>query len=173
MFSGKSERLLARAHDAGLAGRRFMAFKHASDDRYADGQIVTHHGHRLEAVAVSDPRSILDLAAGADLVLIDEVQFFPGDIVAVCRELADRGVGVVAAGLDLDSWGLPFGAMPMLARIADVVTPTHGQCSECGKPATHTQRLAPIESETMIGGPEAYAPRCAACFAAPPAELRR
>lgn len=173
MFSGKSERVVGQLRAAREEGRRVVAFKHASDDRYAARQIVTHSGQRIDAVPVRDPNRILDLTADASLIAIDEAQFFGDELVDVCRALAAQGRDVIVAGLDLDSWGLPFGPMPGVAAIADEVVTTHGVCARCGSIADHTQRLTPVAGQTMIGGPESYEPRCAACFEPPPAELRR
>jgi len=173
MFSGKSERLLDRLHAACAAGRTTAAFKHACDDRYAATQIVTHNKRQADAVAIGSAAQIPNLAANADWIGIDEGQFFGDELVDVCRELVARGCEVVVSGLDLDSWGLPFGPMPALATIADEIVQTHSRCARCGATADHTQRLAPIAGLTMVGGPESYEPRCAACFQAPPAELRR
>jgi len=91
----------------------------------------------------------------------------------VCRKLVAEGRQVIVAGLDLDSWGLPFGPMPELIGLADAVETTRGHCARCGGPADHTQRLALVEGVKMVGGPECYEPRCAACFEPPPPQLRR
>jgi thymidine kinase len=173
MFSGKSERLIERVLAAVQAGWTVRVFKHAVDDRYGAAHVVTHSGQRTEAVAVADPAAIRLAAADSELVGIDEAQFFDDSILEVCRELADRGTHVVVAGLDLDSWGLPFGPMPALQAMADEVIASRATCARCGEPADHTQRIAPVEGREMIGGPEAYEPRCAKCFSPPPAELRR
>lgn len=173
MFSGKSERLLDRLQAARGSGRRVVAFKHASDDRYAAAQIVTHDGRRAEAFAAGEASEIWKLAAEADWVGIDEGQFFDAGLIDVCRRLVERGCDVVVAGLDLDSWGRPFGPMPQLAEIADEVVETYGRCARCGGIANRTQRLVAVEGQKMVGGPESYECRCAACFEAPPAELRR
>ncbi len=173
MFSGKSERLVDRLIAAENQGRPVAAFKHTSDDRYAAHQIATHTGRHIDAVPLNDPRRMLKLAAHAEVVAIDEAQFFGQELLEVCRELARQGREVVVAGLDLDSWGQPFGPMPQLAAIADEIIQTRGRCARCGRPADRTQRLAAVEGHKMVGGPESYEPRCAACFEAPPVELRR
>jgi thymidine kinase len=173
MFSGKSERLLERLADARRRSIPAAAFKHASDNRYAEARIVTHSGHRSDAQPVASPGEILERAGDARLVVIDEAQFFGDGIIAVCEDLRSRGLDVAVAGLDRDSWGQPFGPMPALDAIADRVTRTRAVCSQCGEPADYTQRLAAVEDQTMIGGPEAYEPRCGRCFVAPPIELRR
>lgn len=173
MFSGKSERLVNAAQSAYAAGRQVAAFKHASDNRYAASHIVTHNGQRVDAIAVSDVGRLLQAAGQADLVVIDEAQFFGDELVVACRSLATAGHEVIVAGLDLDSWGLPFGPMPKLEALADEVVRTSATCARCGRPANRTQRLTPVADQIMIGGPENYEPRCEACFVPPPAELRR
>jgi thymidine kinase len=173
MFSGKSERLVERLTEARSRGLRVAAFKHASDDRYAESQIVTHNGRRIDARATGSAGAILDEAEGADCVVIDEAQFFGEPILEVCRTLVQAGKTVVVAGLDRDSWGLAFGPMPALEAMADEITRTQAVCSRCGKAAEFTQRLVAVEGQSMIGGPEAYEARCERCFEAPPIELRR
>jgi len=173
MFSGKSGMLISRITAARSRGLPVAAFKHASDDRYARTRIATHDGRSCEALPVERSDRIPGLAGGADLVVIDEAQFFDAGLPEVCRALAEGGADVVLAGLDLDAWGLPFGPMPALEAIADRITRLHAVCAACGAPADRTQRIAPVESPSMIGGSEAYEPRCANCFRAPPAHLRR
>lgn len=173
MFSGKSRYLLDRLRQAREQGLAVVVLKHASDDRYAAGEIVAHDGGRAEAIPLASAREILERAGGAEVVVIDEAQFFDADLPAVCRRLAATGRTVLVAGLDRDSWGEPFGPMPELAALADEVTRTRAVCARCGAPAEYTQRLAPVETVRMIGGAESYEPRCAACFEPPPAHLRR
>ncbi|HSW45639.1 MAG TPA: thymidine kinase [Phycisphaerae bacterium] len=173
MFSGKSLLLVQRVQQAREAGRQVAVFKHASDDRYGRSQIVTHNGQRTDAVPVASAGRVTELAGNADIVVIDEAQFFDGEIVNVCRDLASRGCTVIVAGLDRDSWGQPFGPMPALAAAADEITQTRATCARCGRAAEFTQRLTSVTDRTMIGGPESYEPRCEQCFEAPPLALRR
>ena len=173
MFSGKTEALLKRLAEARARSVPLAAFKHARDDRYAGQELVTHSGLRTGAMAVASAAEILGLAGAARLVVIDEAQFFGIDLVGVCQKLAQSGRNLVVAGLDLDSWGQPFGPVPYIEQIADEVTRTRSTCALCGDVADHTQRIAPIDGLCMIGGPEAYQARCAKCFVAPPVELRR
>ncbi len=172
MFSGKSESLIARLDEAREHGRPVAAFKHSSDNRYSRSEIVAHCGRRESAVAVPDASRIVELAAGGDLIVIDEAQFFGTDLVEACRVLVAGGKEVVVAGLDLDSWGLPFGPMADLMSIAHRVTRLEAVCACCGRPADHTQRLSPVAGQKMVGGAGCYEPRCAGCFRAPPIELR-
>lgn len=173
MFSGKSEYLIRRATEAQKEGMTVAAFKHAADDRYSTNLIVSHSGLKLEAIAVKAASRISELVGQARIVIIDEAQFFENDLADLCRQLARRGCDVIVAGLDRDSWGLPFGPMPRIEHVADLVTRTTTFCSCCGAKAEYTQRLAPIDDQRMIGGSESYEPRCSRCFKAPSAELRR
>lgn len=172
MFSGKSEHLIARVRSARQHGLRVAVFKHASDTRYDPRDIVTHSHQRLAAEPVPRAESLAIAAGAADVVAVDEAQFFDAALPAVCRRLADAGRHVIAVGLDRDSWGLPFASMRELMDAADEVVRTCARCAQCGRKAEYTQRVAPI-GDTMIGGGEAYEPRCERCFAAPPLELRR
>jgi len=173
MFSGKSLQLIGRVRQARQAGLKVAAFKHASDDRYGQRRIVTHDGQQIEATPVASAGRIATLAGDADIIAIDEGQFFDGSLVDVCRQMARAGRIVIVAGLDRDSWGLPFGPIPALAEVADQVTRTRAVCARCGQPAEYTQRLVPVADRAMIGGPESYEPRCSRCFQPPPADMRR
>lgn len=172
MFSGKSRTLLRRIAAALADGTMTVAFKHALDDRYGPAGITTHDGERFEAIAV---RRAMDIPSGvgdARLVVIDEAQFFDSDLVGVCRELAGRGCNVVVAGLDRDSWGLPFEPVPSLEAIADRVIRTRATCARCGHEADFTQRLTAVEGTLMVGGADRYEPRCKSCFQPPPLAMR-
>ncbi len=173
MFSGKSEALLARLADAEGQGLATAAFKHVLDDRYDREEIVTHGGARRPALPITDVSRLARLAGEAQVIAIDEAQFFEPALVEACLDLVARGRTVLVAGLDRDSWGEPFGPMPALAAVADRITRTEARCAVCGAPATRTQRLAPVCSTNMIGGAESYEPRCTTCFRPPPVELRR
>ena len=141
MFSGKSEELIRRLRRAEIAGQRALILKPRIDDRYDIGHVVSHAGAKMRAVAVSGPGDVLALADGYDAIGIDEVQFFPKEIVLVVDTLVERGFRVVAAGLDQDFRGLPFGAMPELLCRAELVDKLQAVCHRCGGPATMTQRL--------------------------------
>ena len=172
MFSGKTERLCERLERIRASGGTFLAFKHAADVRYAQAELASHNGRRVPAVAVRNAGEILSLVGDTRLVAIDEGQFFDGGLIPVCAELKRRGCEVVVAGLDKDSWAMPFGPMPELAEMADVVTRTHAVCAVCGREANFTQRLSPVEGSRMVGGAESYQPRCGECFRPPPLALR-
>ena len=169
MFSGKSEEMIRRLRRAEIAGRRVVIFKPRIDDRYDTADIVSHAGARMRGVAVA---SVSELTAGArafEVVGIDEVQFFPSEVVAAVLALADAGVRVVVAGLDRDFRRLPFGPMPELLAHAEFVDKLQAVCHRCGGPATTTQRLvdgrpAPYSGETIIvGANEQYEARCREC----------
>ena len=175
MFSGKSEELIRRVRRALIARRRVQVFKSALDDRYAGVRTISSHdGSGVEAVPV---RSSADIAAqvhpNAQVVAIDEVQFLDDGIVDVLTLLADRGVRVVVAGIDMDFRGEPFGPMPRVLTIAETVDKLHAICVRCGNAATRNQRLvdgapAPYEGPTIqVGGHEAYEARCRRCHEVP------
>jgi len=177
MFSGKSEELIRRLRRAEIAGQRALIVKPRIDDRYDIGHVVSHAGAKMRAVAVGHPDEVPGLAAGYDAIGIDEVQFFPPTIVEVVELLVDRGARVVAAGLDQDFRGLPFGAMPELLCRAELVDKLQAVCHRCGGPATMTQRLvggepAAADGETIVvGALDSYEARCRACHELRAAEL--
>ena len=175
MFSGKSEELIRRVRRALIARRRVQVFKSALDDRYAGVRTISSHaGSGVEAVPV---RSSLEVAAqvvpGVQVVAIDEVQFLDEGIVDVISVLADRGVRVIVAGIDMDFRGEPFGPMPRVLTVAETVDKLHAICVLCGNAATRNQRLvdgepAPYEGPTIqVGGHEAYEARCRGCHDVP------
>ena len=169
MFSGKSEELIRRLRRAEIAGQRALIVKPRIDDRYDIGHVVSHAGAKMRAVAVSRPEEIVGLADGYDAVGIDEVQFFAPEIVGVIERLVERGSRVVAAGLDQDFRGLPFGTLPELLCRAELVDKLQAVCHRCGGPATMTQRLvdgrpASADGETIVvGALEQYEARCRTC----------
>ena len=175
MFSGKSEELIRRVRRALIAQRRVQVFKSALDDRYAGVRTISSHdGSGVEAVPV---RTSLDVAAQvhpyAQVVAVDEVQFLDDGIVDVISALADNGVRVIVAGIDMDFRGEPFGPMPRVLTVAETVDKLHAICIQCGNPATRNQRLvdgvpAPYEGpQIQVGGSEAYEARCRRCHEVP------
>ena len=172
MFSGKSEEMIRRLRRAEIAGQRVVIFKPKLDDRYDAADVVSHAGARMRGVAVSSSRELGSHAQDAEVVGIDEVQFFDDEIVVVALALADAGVRVVAAGLDQDFRRLPFGPMPALLAHAEFVDKLQAVCHRCGGPATTTQRLvdgepAPYSGETIVvGANEQYEARCRDCHQA-------
>lgn len=167
MFSGKTEELLrrVRAIDPG----KVVVFKHRRDDRYSATQVVTHRQDAYDAVAVTRAAEIAErVPLGVEWVGIDEAHFFDAALAQVCRDLARRGVQVVVTGLDLDSWGRPFPQVLRIRQESEVVLVKKAVCARCGGPADHTQRTTPIIEGKMVGGPEAFEPRCPECWLAPP-----
>lgn len=174
MFSGKSEELIRRIRRTRIAKQHIQVFKHSIDTRYSKDEVVSHAGDKAEAICVSSVGDILNLLdPSADVVAIDEVQFFGDEIIPLCQQLADDGKRVILAGLDTDFRGEPFGPVPQLLALAEYVTKLHAICVKCGNPATRTQRLvngvpAAYEDPTiLIGAQENYEARCRACHEVP------
>jgi thymidine kinase len=169
MFSGKSEELIRRLRRAEIAGQRALIVKPRLDNRFDIGHVVSHAGAKMRAVAVDEPADIPGLVEGYDVVGIDEVQFFPAEIVLILDGLVEYGLRVVASGLDQDFRGLPFGAMPDLLCRAELVDKLQAVCHRCGGPATMTQRLvdglpAAADGETIVvGALDSYEARCRSC----------
>lgn len=175
MFSGKSEELIRRVRRAIIARKRIQVFKSHLDERYAGiYRISSHDGRTVEAVPVDTSEQILrDVAADTQVVAIDEAQFLDPGVVEVVTVLANRGKRVIVAGTDSDFRGEPFGAMPQLLAVAEMVDKLHAICVVCGNPASRNQRLiegrpARYDSPTiMVGSAESYEARCRACHAVP------
>jgi thymidine kinase len=165
MFSGKTEELIRRVKRALFARQRVQAFKPRIDDRYDPTRIVTHEAISVEAIAVATSMSLEQrIDAETQVVAIDEAQFFDRGIVEVCERLANRGVRVIAAGLDQDYLGRPFPPMPELMAIAEEVTKVHAVCTVCGSTASRSQRLIAQSETVLVGGAECYEARCRLCF---------
>lgn len=167
MFAGKSEELIRRVKTLSYTKMKIIAFKPAIDDRYDKTAIASHDGAKYEAYAIKNAQSILELVKpDTQVVAIDEIQFFDKSVVGICEELADRGIRVIAAGLDLDFKGEPFGPMPELLARAEFVTKLSAVCTVCGCAATRTQRLIdgrPADFNDPIikvGAKENYEARC-------------
>ena len=140
MFSGKTEELIRRLRRAQFAGLRVEIFKPSLDTRYSDTRVVSHDEKSINSTPVDNASSILLLAGDVDVVGIDEAQFFDESIVDVCNKLADSGIRVLVAGLDMDFMGKPFGPMPALLAIAEYVTKVHAICMRCGNLAQYSHR---------------------------------
>jgi thymidine kinase len=174
MFSGKTEELIRRVRRAQIARRNVQVFKPAIDIRYQVEKVTSHNGLDVEAIPVSHPDEILaQVHPDAAVVAIDEIQFFDPCVVDVCTQLAEQGIRVIAAGLDLDFRGEPFGPMPMLLAKAEHVDKLQAICVVCAEPACRTQRLingAPAYYEDpviLIGASELYEARCRKCHQVP------
>jgi len=171
MFSGKSEELIRRLKRSELAKRNVLAFKHSLDDRSTIEYVVSHNGSKIKAIPVEQSELILELTSDStDVIGIDEIQFFPQNIINVVCSLIEQGKRVLAAGLDLDFRGKPFGPMPLLMAIADNVTKLKAVCICCGNEAHFSQRLVngkPAQAhdpQIVIGAEEAYQARCRDCY---------
>lgn len=164
MFSGKTEELIRRLKRARIAGLKVEIFKPSVDTRYSDNLVVSHDENSIPSTPVDNASSILLLTSDVDVIGIDEAQFFDRAIVGVCTELANRGIRVVVAGLDMDYSGVPFGPMPDLMSVAEYVTKVHAICVECGNLANYSFRLADDRSVVLLGEKDVYKPLCRNCF---------
>ncbi len=164
MFSGKTEELIRRIKRAVIAKQKVEIFKPDTDKRYDEASIVSHDDNKLNSTPVPLSSNILLLVHHADVVGIDEAQFFDDELPRVCTKLANSGIRVIVAGLDLDYLGKPFGPMPELLAIADYVTKVHAICMHCGELAHHSHRIAGNDSLIMLGEKESYIPLCRSCF---------
>ena len=165
MFAGKSELLIHRLKRASYANKKIVAFKPAIDNRYSVEDIVTHSGHSFKSIPIKYASDMLrNIADGVTVVGIDEAQFFDSGVVAVVEMLVTRGVDVYVAGLDLDSYGKPFGSLPYLLALADKVSKVSAVCMKCGADATRSQRIVSGKGQVLIGGNDAYEARCRKCW---------
>lgn len=165
MFSGKTEELIRRLKRAKYAKLNIQVFKPEIDNRYDKTAVVSHEGFRIEGVAVRHPRHIeYLLEPGTKIVGIDEVQFFPDEIVEIVEELANRGIRVICAGLDQNFKGEPFGPMPKLLAIAESILKVHAVCVQCGGEASKSYRVTKDEVEVVVGEKDVYEARCRTCF---------
>ena len=164
MFSGKTEELIRRLTRARIARQRVEIFKPSLDTRYHAEDVVSHNAARIRSTPVAVASEILLLAAGSDVVGIDEGQFFDSSLVDVCQQLANSGIRVIVAGLDMDYLGRPFGPMPDLLATAEYVTKVHAVCVCCGEIATYSYRMVANESQVMLGETDSYEARCRPCF---------
>lgn len=178
MFSGKSEELIRRVKRAKIAKQRVKVFKPELDNRYAEEKVVAHNGNAVECIPVGQSLAILDHVDNqVDVVAIDEVQFFDDGIIQVCQALINQGKRVIAAGLDQDFRGEPFGPVPVLMALAEEVTKLNAICVVCGNPASRTQRLINNQPANyhdpiiLIGATENYEARCVRCHQVPGRDL--
>lgn len=164
MFSGKTEELIKRLKRAEIAHLQIEIFKPATDTRYAEHAVVSHDLNSVPATAVHHSSSILELSPDTQVVGIDEAQFFDEHLPDVCNKLAFRGIRVIAAGLDMDFQGKPFGPVPNLMAIAELVTKVHAVCMKCGRPASYSYRTTASQEKVLLGEKDSYEPRCRTCF---------
>ena len=164
MFSGKTEELIRRLRRAQFARQKVEIFKPAIDTRYSDEEVVSHDHNAIPSTPIDSSASILLLTSDIDVVGIDEAQFFDDGIVDVCNQLANRGVRVIVAGLDMDYKGAPFGPMPALCAIADDVTKVHAICVRCGALAYVSHRTVLDDRRVLLGETQEYEPLCRECY---------
>lgn len=164
MFSGKTEELIRRMKRAQFAKQNVEIFKPAVDVRYDEDNVVSHDSNEIHSTPVPSSSNILILANNVDVVGIDEAQFFDDGLVAVCNQLANSGVRVIVAGLDMDYKGVPFGPMPNLMASAEYVTKVHAICVKCGNLAQHSHRISHQDGLVHLGETESYEPLCRQCF---------
>jgi thymidine kinase len=167
MFSGKTEELIRRLRRAQIARQKVAIFKPKVDNRYSADHIVSHSDARLQSTVVEHPEEILALAKDAQVVGIDEGQFFSPELVRVAEQLANDGKRVVIAGLDQDYRGIPFEPMPQLLAVAEYITKTLAICMVCGNPADRTQRISTSTERVLVGAMDSYEARCRKCFEPP------
>jgi thymidine kinase len=164
MFSGKTEELIRRLKRVKIANLKAEIFKPALDVRYDEIKIVSHDTNFIQSTPVESSSSILLFAQDADVVGIDEAQFFDAGIISVCEQLALSGRRVIVAGLDMDFTGKPFGQMPNLLAIADYITKLHAICVKCGNIANFSYRKTSEDGQLVLGEKDMYEPRCRYCF---------
>src|SRR6195952_1591563 len=164
MFSGKTEELIRRLRRAQIAKLTVEIFKPRTDTRFDESNIVSHNYNYIQSTPVETSSSILLLGSDVQVVGIDEAQFFDDELPNVCNVLANRGVRVIVAGLDMDFKGRSFGPMPAIMAMAESVTKLHAVCVRCGNPAMYSYRLVPSENRILLGEKESYEPRCRICY---------
>lgn len=164
MFSGKTEELIRRMKRAKFAKQKVEIFKPSLDTRYSEEDVVSHDKNTIRSTPIDSSGAILLLASDIDVVGIDEAQFFDDGLVEVCNQLANNGVRVIVAGLDMDYKGIPFGPIPALCAIADEVTKVHTICVKCGALAYVSHRLIHNNKRVLLGEKDEYEPLCRECY---------
>lgn len=164
MFSGKTEELIRRLRRAEFARLRVEIFKPKIDVRYSEEHVVSHDENSISSTPVDSAQNILLLSGDVDVVGIDEAQFFDNGLVEVCNTLANNGLRVIVAGLDMDFRGKPFGPIPSLLAIAEYVTKVHAICVRCGSLANHSHRTSEDEKLVVLGETNIYEPLCRKCY---------
>lgn len=167
MFSGKTEELIRRLRRAEIAKQKVIIFKPKIDTRYSINSIVSHSEQSLPSILIKEAKEILYLIDDAQVVGIDEAQFFSEELISVCNHLACKGKRVIVAGLDQDYKGIPFEPMPQLLAIAEYITKTLAICVECGNPADKTQRKTISSERVVVGAADIYEARCRKCHYIP------
>ena len=164
MFSGKTEELIRRLKRARIAMQQVEIFKPLIDTRYSENEVISHDENAILSTPVSTAGNILLLANEVEVVGIDEAQFFDEGLADVCNQLANRGIRVVVAGLDMDYMGRPFGPIPGLIATAEYVTKVHAICVKCGNLAQYTHRKIKADKLILLGEKDLYEPLCRKCY---------
>jgi len=164
MFSGKTEELIRRLKRAKIAGQRVEIFKPTIDTRYDAKQVVSHDANSILSTPIKTAKELLQLSEGVNVIGIDEAQFFDEELPDICQKIALRGTRVIAAGLDMDYRGQPFGPMPNLLAVAEYITKVHAICHHCGNLATHSYRLSNDDATVVLGESDRYEARCRTCY---------
>ena len=164
MFSGKTEELLRRLKRARFANQNVLIFKPQTDVRYSDKKVVSHDANEIVSNPVEKAQDILNQVEGVDVVAIDEAQFFDAEIIDVCNKLANNGLRVIVAGLDMDFKGNPFGPMPHLMAVAEFVTKVHAICTKTGNLAHYSHRTAENDELVLLGERNEYEPLSRAAY---------
>ncbi|MDE5423125.1 thymidine kinase [Ancylomarina sp. DW003] len=164
MFSGKTEELIRRLNRAKIARQKVEIFKPKVDTRYSEDEVVSHNSNAIRSTPVETAANILLLSSDVDVIGIDEAQFFDDGLAEVCNELANQGIRVIVAGLDMDFQGNPFGPIPGLMATAEYVTKVHAVCMSCGNLAQYSHRLSETDKLVLLGEKDAYEPLCRVCY---------
>lgn len=164
MFSGKTEELIRRLKRAKFARQNVEIYKPSIDVRYSEEEVVSHDSKSIPSTPIDSSGAILLLTSGVDVVGIDEAQFFDDGLVDVCNQLANQGIRVIIAGLDMDYKGVPFGPIPNLCAIADEVTKVHAICVKCGQLAYVSHRTVKNDKRVLLGEQMEYEPLCRECY---------
>ncbi len=164
MFSGKTEELIRRLKRAKIAKQKVEIYKPAVDVRYSETEVVSHDENSIRSTPVENSANILLLLSDADVIGIDEAQFFDLGLIEVVNKLANMGVRVIVAGLDMDFKGMPFGPIPGIMAVADYVTKVHAICVRCGNVAQFSHRLSTKNQVVLLGEKDTYEPLCRSCF---------
>ena len=167
MFSGKTEELIRRLRRAQIAKQKVKIFKPKIDSRYSKNSIVSHNEQSLPSILIENIIEVVEQASDAQVIGIDEAQFFNEEIVHICNKLASQGKRVIVAGLDQDYTGIPFEPIPQLLAIAEYITKQHAICVVCGNPADKTQRKTTESERVIVGAADIYEARCRKCHYIP------
>ena len=164
MFSGKTEELIRRLTRARIAKQRVEIFKPEIDKRYDDVNVVSHNENSIRSIPIQNASQILLYIDGMDVVGIDEAQFLDDDLAKVCNYIANQGIRVIVAGLDMDFQGKPFGPIPALMATAEYVTKVHAICMRCGDLAHYSHRTTDSDKLVLLGEMDNYEPLCRKCY---------